>query len=314
MFESQLRRIAAQQGVFLRREALALGYDDRDLRNACKAKRWVRVHHGCYTFADAWAEADDVARHRIQSRAILRTHNGETVLSHASSVAEREVDIWGVDLSRTHITKPRDSCGELGDRIQPHSGALLDNEFEVLNGVRATVLPRAIVEAATWETTESGLVMADSAQRKKLVALPELEAAYDSRADWPGGRRASLVLRLTDGRAESVGETRSRYLMWQQGIPLPDLQHEVYDNGVLIGRTDFAWPEHRLLGEFDGKVKYGRLVKEGETPSDVVMREKRREEQLYELTGWRMIRLSWADLYDPVRTAARLRRMLRLAA
>jgi hypothetical protein len=29
--------------------------------------------------------------------------------------------------------------------------------------------------------------------------------------------------------------------------------------GNLIGITDFGWPRRGLVGEFDGKVKYGRL-------------------------------------------------------
>ena len=54
--------------------------------------------------------------------------------------------------------------------------------------------------------------------------------------------------------------------MWTQHLPEPQLQFKVYDEvGNLIGITDFAWPEFGLLGEFDGKIKYGRLLKDGET-------------------------------------------------
>jgi hypothetical protein len=96
---------------------------------------------------------------------------------------------------------------------------------------------------------------------------------------------------------------------------MPDLQFSVIDHtGRLIGTTDFAWEEHKLLGEFDGKVKYGRLLRSGEEPEDAVFREKRREDLLRETTGWGMIRLVWSDLYSPLATAARVRRMMRLAA
>jgi hypothetical protein len=40
------------------------------------------------------------------------------------------------------------------------------------------------------------------------------------------------------------------------------------------------------------------------------MREKRREDRIRELTGWRCIRITWADLFHPERTAARIRAML----
>lgn len=81
-----------------------------------------------------------------------------------------------------------------------------------------------------------------------------------------------------------------------------------------MGVTDFAWPEHRLLGEFDGKVKYGRLLLPGEEPGDAVFREKEREDLLRLLTGWSMIRFTWVDLHHAERTAAAVRRQLWRAA
>jgi hypothetical protein len=99
------------------------------------------------------------------------------------------------------------------------------------------------------------------------------------------------------------------------GLPAPTTQFRVVDEaGVLVGITDLAWPEHGLLGEFDGKVKYGRLLSPGEDPTDVVFREKRREDRLREVTGYRVIRLTWADLLRGAETAARIRRLMLPAA
>ncbi len=75
-----------------------------------------------------------------------------------------------------------------------------------------------------------------------------------------------------------------------------------------------VWPEHGLLGEFDGRVKYGRLLRPGEEPGDAVFREKRREDELRRLTGFAMVRLVWADLHRPRETAARIRGLLRSVA
>ena len=92
--------------------------------------------------------------------------------------------------------------------------------------------------------------------------------------------------------------------------PGPELQYEVWDRGRLVGRTDWAWPRRRGLGEFDGKSKYGRLLKEGQEPADAVFEEKRREDLLREATMAWMIRLIWSDLDRPDTTAARLRHLL----
>jgi hypothetical protein len=105
-----------------------------------------------------------------------------------------------------------------------------------------------------------------------------------------------------------VGESFSRLTISQAGLPAPVLQFEVFDeNGVLIGRCDFAWPERRTLGEFDGRVKYGRLRRPGETVGQAVHREKLREDALRD-QGWQLARWTWEDLGRPQVIADRLAR------
>jgi hypothetical protein len=119
---------------------------------------------------------------------------------------------------------------------------------------------------------------------------------------------------MADGRADSPGESRSRHLFFAAGLPAPELQFTVLEHGRLVGITDFAWQEHGLLGEFDGRVKYGRGLKPGQEPSDAVFAEKRREDLLREVTGFTMVRIIWSDLARPGETAARVRRMMHRAA
>ena len=144
-----------------------------------------------------------------------------------------------------------------------------------------------------------------------LTSLDQLHRRYEPMDRWPNTLGTDLVLRLADPRIESVGETRTFHVCWRHGLPAPEPQYEVFDeDGTCIGRVDFAWPEHRVFLEFDGKIKYGKLLREGETPTDVVLREKRREERICEVTGWRCIRVTWADLQRPEILAARIRNML----
>jgi hypothetical protein len=315
VYDERLRRIIQLQGAFLRREAHELGYDDKAVQRAHRAGAWVRVHHGCYTFSDVWEAADLTERHRIRARAVLRTHDEGFVLSHQTSLLEHDVDHWGLDLERVQLTAPNGRSGRRTPAVCVHSGTVTPARTELVNGVPATVLSRALVETSCTHGIEVGVVSMDSALRKSLVTPDDLRRAYEEAGDWAGARQAGLAVRLADGRSDSVGESRCRFLMWHQGIPMPELQFDVHrSDGSLVGTTDFAWPEAGLLGEFDGKVKYGRLARDGESPADVVFREKRREEALCEITGWRMIRLSWSDLYVPRETAARIRRMLRHAA
>ena len=92
--------------------------------------------------------------------------------------------------------------------------------------------------------------------------------------------------------------------------PTPIPQYEVWRQGVLVGRADFGWEKFRTLGEFDGKEKYGRLLKPGQTAADAVFAEKRREDALRDL-GWQIVRWIWEDLYHPEELRRRLERALR---
>ena len=115
---------------------------------------------------------------------------------------------------------------------------------------------------------------------------------------------------FSDGRSESVGESRSRVLLHRWGVAPSALQFDVHrHDGSRIGRTDFAWEGRRVLGEFDGRIKYGRLLRPGQEAGDVVFEEKRREDAMRD-EGWGVVRWVWADLGVPQRLAARVRRSL----
>jgi hypothetical protein len=107
------------------------------------------------------------------------------------------------------------------------------------------------------------------------------------------------------------GEARTSYLLWREHVPKPVPQFQVRDSeGNLMGVVDFAWPALGVFLEFDGRVKYDRLRRPGETLEEVILREKRREELICALTGWVCIRITWEDLARPTTTARRIRALL----
>ena len=96
--------------------------------------------------------------------------------------------------------------------------------------------------------------------------------------------------------------------MYRASLPDPELQVKVHDaNGTPLGRSDYGWLRGRLLGEFDGKIKYGRLLKPGESAGDAVFREKLREDALRD-NGSRVVRWVWAELAQPNEVIQRIRR------
>jgi hypothetical protein len=306
--------LAQTEGFFTREDALRVGHDDKSIGRALRTRLWVRVRPGSYTFADLWPDlADD--RHRITGRAVARRLGSQVALSHTTAALEHGLTVWDADLSLCHVTRLDGGAGRTEAGVVHHEGLTLPSDLDVLQGRFVTGAARAAIETASLLSAEAAVVVLDSALHTSKASRSELDAVYGLLARWPGMQATQIAVRLADGRSESVGESRTRYLCYAHGLPMPDLQYEVVDGaGHLIGTTDFAWPEHRLLGEFDGKVKYGRYLRDGETPGDAVFREKRREERICEQLGWRMVRIIWSDLYASAATAARIRHLLRSAA
>lgn len=311
----RLLTIERTHGVFLRSELRELGYDDNAVRNALRLRLWRRVRHGAYCFFDTWEKADPVGRHLILARAVMRSMGARVVLSHVSALVAHGVAVWGADLRQVHVTRIDGGAGRVERDVVHHAGHMHGLEPVTLMGMQVVPADRAAVEAATVLPVEPALVSMDSAVQLKLATPEQLVERYGELEHWPGAQKLQLVMRLTDGRAESPGETRARFLCWSQNLPAPDLQFAVRDQGgALVGITDFVWHDHGVLGEFDGRAKYGRLLEPGQEPGDVVFAEKRREDLLRELTGYRMIRLVWADLQRPAATGRRISDYLRQAA
>jgi very-short-patch-repair endonuclease len=312
---THLQHLVALHGVFLRREAIAAGMTDKTLRRELAAGTLVRVRYGAYTLAEKWATLDARGRHLLLIRAVLRTHPDRVVVSHESAAVVHGLDLWNVRLDKVHLTRVDHGSGRQTTDTAHHEGLCLEGDAMVVDGIPDVKPARAALEAASGLGIERGLVILDSGLRKKLFTEEEMEAQAALMRSWPGVIGLHLTVQLADGRRGSLAESRMDYLFWVSGLPAPRLQYEIYDDhGINLGAVDFAWPEHKLIVEFDGKVKYEEYLRPGETPGDAVFREKKREDAIRDATGWRVIRVTWDMLADPRLLIAELRAALSVAA
>ena len=305
-----LRALCLELGFFTRTHARRAGYDDRAITREARAGRWFRIRRGYYTLPDIWAAASAEDRHLIMCRAVLDSLGDAVALSHTSGCVAHQVEVWGTPLDVVHVTRLDGGAGRIEAGVVHHEGLVLDHEVGTVDGMRVLAPQRCVLEAGSLATPESALVLLNSALHLKRCSISELGDQFDLMAHWPRVRHLHVPIRMCTDKAESVGETRGLWLFWTQGLPAPVLQFEVYDGVRLVGRTDYAWPKSRGLGEFDGKVKYGRLLRPGQDPGEVVFNEKRREDQLREVSDAWMIRLVWSDFDHPNEVAARMRRLL----
>ena len=308
--DSRLQRLTQTYGVFLTREALAVGYDPKTIRSLVRRREWVHVRHGAYCTADLWHSLDARGRRSLVADAVYRSAKAHVVLSHTTAVDRMNVPVWDMP-DATHLTRTDGKAGRREAGVVQHRGEVVAEDLTILDGMWVTSGTRTALDCTMIGDTEHSLVIVNGLLHAGETSPELLQRRLDSMDHWPNSLHTELVLRLADARCESVGETRTFHLCWCQGLPMPEPQYKIRDrSGRVVARVDFAWPEYGVFLEFDGKVKYEALLKDNERASDVVLREKRREEMICGLTGWRCIRITWADLLNPARTAARIRAVL----
>lgn len=289
--------IQASGGIFSRKQAVDCGETDRTLAAAVHAGALVRLRRGFYTPADIYAAADPSAKHVLHARAALSGQRGRVALAGVSAAALHGFDIHDTSLDVVHLVR-LDSGSTRTEAGIVHHGTRRDIEEEIgsYDGILASVPARAVWEVASRSSLEGGVVTADSALHRSPELKESLDALHDRFAMFPGSVKARTVMRLADGRSDSPGESVTRVQCYRFGIPLPEPQFHVFGpRGQLVGIADFYWEDFRHLGEFDGKAKYQKLLRPGESSSDCVIREKRREDAMR--AGSRgMTRFSWSDV------------------
>ncbi len=169
----------------------------------------------------------------------------------------------------------------------------------MIDGQLTTSLARTVADLARTVPLNRAVAKADAGLRAGLARdLLDEEAHRSLRRRGAGQLR--FIAGFADHRAESPGESFSRLVIHQVKLPPPQPQYEVVDptTGEILARCDFGWEEHHTVGEFDGKIKYGRLVEQGQASGDVVFAEKNREDLIRDL-GHEVARWINADLTRP---------------
>ncbi|MBA8795153.1 putative transcriptional regulator of viral defense system [Friedmanniella endophytica] len=294
------------------RDLLHQGFTHDELRRDVSRGRRSRLRRGSYLDEPDPAEIDAVHRHRLLVAATLPLCDPGSVLSHHSAAV-----VWGLPTaglpSRVQLTRQPPHSGQDRGCVNLRVARLHPDEITEVDGLPVTTLARTVVDLARALRLEEAVVTGDAALAAGLDrdALDTVLALSRHR---PGVIRARRACAFFDGRSESDGESVSRVRLAAAGLPAPELQHELRSpDGEFLGRVDFFWRKQRTVGEFDGRVKYGRLLRAGEHPGDVVFAEKRREDAIRRL-GLEVVRWTWPDWERPRRVVGWVEDAFRRAA
>lgn len=300
--DSAVARPASGHQVFTRQQALQAGYTKAAIEHRLLRHHWLALHDGVYITREDLDFCGDstVQRHVVHVAAATLALDTTAVASHQSAALIHELTLLS-QLPGVTLTRSR-TCGSTRsgpDHVQVRTSRLPDTHVRHRYGIGVTSPARTAIDLARTRSFREGVVIADAAMRVARVTRMELKRVLKECSGAPGIRQARDVVAFADPRNESVLESLARVLFAEYGLPVPQTQVFLGEDGP-IGRVDFYWEGYGVVGEADGMSKY--------TSRHTLVAEKLRQEFL-ENAGFAVVRFTWEDVVRrPEQTIGRIRR------
>src|SRR3954468_2534631 len=296
-------------GVFTRADARACGYPDADIDSLLDSGCWRRIRHGTYAAQRSFMLITDEVLHLRNVYRVLRAGAPNVYASHQSAAALHALPVWGLDLSRVHVTAPDGRSGRLRG-VHRHIRDPVGPGLQLWNNLRMVSPARAIAEVAATAPPAPAVVLADAALYAGLVNTRTLKRAV-SLLDH-GNKRAVTVLNHLTG-ASSIAESRLRFILSTAGLPAPSPspppESDTPDPDPAVAGLWF--PDERTVVEFEPRFPF--WCEEFEPTAE----EPLPEPPAADPDGPQPVEhcwISWADLNDPPPVLDRVRATFTRAA
>ncbi|HEX5721789.1 MAG TPA: type IV toxin-antitoxin system AbiEi family antitoxin domain-containing protein [Acidimicrobiia bacterium] len=283
--EQRAYQLAGRQaGYITRRQAIASGMSADAVMRRIRGNHWTRVKAGLYLipgFDLTW-----------RGQLLAATAALGAVVSHESAAELHRLP--GVKREVKAVTVRTRTTNRFPNVIVHQSTDLSSGYIIEIEGLPATDVVRTITDlAATLGTRTIGRLV-DHVVVNKLAPLDAFITIVGdlSRRGKPGMKTMHQVLELRTGEA-FLGDSELElfvlrcFVRW--GFPEPILQYSLPWRTPRRGRADFAFPELRLIIEVDGRKWH--------TTMDA-FEEDRLRDNLAQLAGWRVIRITYRMLID----------------
>jgi len=262
------------------------------LEAALRDGRLVRLRRGVVAEFDD--EATRTAIHLMKIEAAAPFLGPDTYFAHESAAVLHGLPLLSHRLNEVVVVRTGGGHGTITGTLHARRARVGAGDATEVDGFPVTSLRRTVCDLMRRLPFPEGVMVADAALRSELDRGELLRRVLGGR----GCRMAAAALEFADARSESPGESLSRVRILRAGLPSPTPQVELFDDvGNLVARVDFWWEAEGVVGEFDGMVKYGKLLLPGQTAEDVIRAEKFREQALV-AAGCRVIRWTWHDLWN----------------
>ena len=217
------------------------------------------------------------------------------VASHSTAAAMWEIARWPV--GSVHVTSARGLTSP-PPGLCAHTTRLHPREQGSLRGIPVTSPLRTVVDVAATMGESELFTCVERAALRDLVSPRHLSEAVERYRGRRGVARLRKVLDLGvhDGRWASALEREVKALLGASGLPPCEREHPAGPY-----RIDFAWPGALVGIEADGRLWHS---------SRADFERDRAKHNALLAGGWQILRVTWSDLDEPDRVAARLRALL----
>lgn len=266
---------SANGGVATTKQLLAV-MSPKTLEYAVRAGKLIRVRRGIYAL-----RLPDVSLRLSALDLVCQVR----VVACMQTAAE----MYGFDIDpdeRLHILDP-------GIRLRPSREVMVHQRLgaplKSMGGRLVTAPAWTAVEIARTLRRPRALAVLDAALHSRSCTQLELVTAVDEQKGRRGIIQVRELLALADARAESPMESEARLVFIDGGLPLPELQYTVVDLHGRVWRVDFAWPDAKVVAEYDSlewhanpdawkhdRMKSARLAECGWTTVPVVVDDVRK--------------------------------------
>ncbi|ROS46415.1 hypothetical protein [Curtobacterium sp. PhB78] len=248
-------------------------------------------------------------RHHVLVRASLHRIRVSDLVSHQSACAVLGLPLVGEAPMKVHVSDPTTTHTRVTAWFVRHgTAARPPTAYIESGGLRTTGWARSAVDVAATRPLLESLAVVDQLLADRRTTPEALAADLELRGSAQAKARVAIEMgsALSGSPAESVCRVRFR----QVGAPEPVQQHEFRRPGGGTAVVDFWFPDQGVVVEVDGRAKYeDPTMLEGRSTAEAHWQEKRREDFVRSFPEVRfVVRLSWADLMQPDRVRAALRR------
>lgn len=258
----------------------------------------TRVRRGAVTRPDELSPEQSL---RLRIEAAAPVLNGGTWFSHRSAALIHGLPVLLAGAETVEVVRTLGGHGNRSRHLHARAAVLADQDVMWVDGLPVTSVARTVVHLARSLSFPQAVMVADHALRLGVSREDLLALLGEGR----GQRKAERAILFADGAAESPPESESRARIALAGLPVPEIQVELFTNtGEFIARPDFYWRGKRLAGEYDGEGKY--TGEYGVTPLDAIRKEKRRHAALEE-HGYAVVRWDRRTLRQPGEFERRIR-------